>query len=149
MILAQFELPSLIRLIEASIPAAHADAAAVWVLDERNQSFRIAKNFGRGGSDIEGLLLPSNQGVVSSVFTLGAEQIEQDAAAHPDRSMDIDVKLNQRTTAQATFPLKEGSRVVAILTFVQLFRSVQPRTAFGFSNSDLELMRAICQLIVS
>ena len=149
MTLDRFDVPSIVRLIEAAIVSANADAVAVWVLDERNQAFRIVKNFGHRGSEIEGMLLDSNRGVVSAVFTSGTEQIEQDICDHPERSMDIDVKLQQRTTAQLTIPLKTGSRVVAIMTFVQLFRSERPRASFGFSNADLELMRSVCELIVS
>lgn len=131
---------SLEKILDRLISIVNADAASLFMLDERRERFNCPVAVGPTADEIVKISIPYGEGIVSNVEKTKKSALINDMSSEKSHFKGVDEKLKYETRSMICVPLfASGSYIGAI-------QVVNKKGGDRFDESDLTLLDTIANL---
>ncbi|HOD40722.1 MAG TPA: GAF domain-containing protein [Candidatus Wallbacteria bacterium] len=131
---------SLEQILKQLIDIVNADAASLFLLDEKREFFYCPVAVGPTAREIVKVKVPYGEGLVSKVEQLKNPLLINDMSLEKNHFKEVDEALNYKTTTMICVPLFVKEK------FLGAFQLINKKDGRSFSMEDSDLLGAIASL---
>jgi GAF domain-containing protein len=120
-----------------------ADEGTLWLLDETKEALVPVWNSGPRAEEFVGKhRQPLSAGLISVVCLTEQALCENEVYRHAGQDTTLDRRLGVLTCSMMAVPLRVGGEVRGVVSCVKLKKNAGDPDPAGFSQTDLEVLRA-------
>lgn len=131
---------SLEKILEDVIETVEADAASLFILDEKKEFFYCSVAVGPTAAEMMKIKVPYGQGIVSEVEKLKSPKLANDVGNEKSHWRDVDEKLKYQTRSLICVPLFVND------DFIGSIEVINKKAGDLFDRSDVDLLDAIANV---